>query len=479
MIRVAIVHYHLRRGGVTRVIENALEALAGTDVDIFILTGEAPEDASRLKGTPFNVLPELGYCEQTEPGGREKLADAMSRACDSHWGSLPDLWHWHNASLGKNVHVCGAIRHLSHQNNAAFLLQIHDFAEDGRPSNYARIQMAGDPIYPRGRRIAYAVINGRDYARLTRCGWKDDDLFLLPNAVSIGSFPVASPSDSTGQKLILYPTRAIRRKNIGEMVLHSIASGPDTCFASTLAPANPAWLPAYRDWVTFSKSRHLPVRFGVGESGERSFPEWIGSAHVLLTTSIAEGFGLAFLEPFLMGRGIRGRNLADITGDFVREGVRLDDLYDELRVPGSLLGDDSWQRDLRASMEQSYRLYGRTCEDADFETARDSIETANGLEFGRLSEEHQRKIISAILDSPQLRKETELPSIDHPVDAGIVQSNREAIEERFSIHSYRKRLLGIYEGILNRDAGEPEDAFDAEAVLDEFLDPRQYNLLRD
>ena len=44
----------------------------------------------------------------------------------------------------------------------------------------------------------------------------------------------------------------------------------------------------------------------------------MASAHRLVTTSVAEGFGLAFLEPWLFGKGLLGRNLPEITVDFAK-----------------------------------------------------------------------------------------------------------------------------------------------------------------
>ena len=40
------------------------------------------------------------------------------------------------------------------------------------------------------------------------------------------------------------------------------------------------------------------------------FAALLASAHALVTTSVAEGFGLAFLEPWLMGRPLAGRHHA-------------------------------------------------------------------------------------------------------------------------------------------------------------------------
>lgn len=50
----AIVHHHLRVGGVTRVIENSVTALEKTGIKIVILTGEAlSEKIGLLQKCPF------------------------------------------------------------------------------------------------------------------------------------------------------------------------------------------------------------------------------------------------------------------------------------------------------------------------------------------------------------------------------------------------------------------------------------------
>jgi hypothetical protein len=61
-VRLAIVHCHLLPGGVTRVIENAVEALAGKEsavrFDTLVLTGE-PYTGNHLPAT--TVVPDLAY----------------------------------------------------------------------------------------------------------------------------------------------------------------------------------------------------------------------------------------------------------------------------------------------------------------------------------------------------------------------------------------------------------------------------------
>ena len=66
----------------------------------------------------------------------------------------------------------------------------------------------------------------------------------------------------------------------------------------------------------------------------------VASAQAIVSTSVAEGFGLGFLEPWVF-ESLCGRNLPEITGDFSQHGVRLDNLYDRLELNLDLLKDSS------------------------------------------------------------------------------------------------------------------------------------------
>lgn len=59
-MKIAIVHYHLRRGGVTRVIQTTLDALVHDGVHIAVLSGE-PAPQSESLSCPVGVVDGLGY----------------------------------------------------------------------------------------------------------------------------------------------------------------------------------------------------------------------------------------------------------------------------------------------------------------------------------------------------------------------------------------------------------------------------------
>ena len=93
---IALVHYHLRRGGVTRVLEAQSKALQAAGVEHVIFSGTPNEGGAEL---PVVVVPELEYCSDSCPD----LLDPLREAATAALGTAPDLWHVHNPTLGKNA----------------------------------------------------------------------------------------------------------------------------------------------------------------------------------------------------------------------------------------------------------------------------------------------------------------------------------------------------------------------------------------
>ncbi|MFW6367404.1 MAG: glycosyltransferase, partial [bacterium] len=169
MLRIAIVHHHLRGGGITRVVANAAEALRDRTVRLAVLVGEPPAE-SMPANLAVKVVPGLEYANSANSAETvdsvellRRLKDAAGRAL----GGAPDVWHVHNHGLGKNPALTHAV-HVLAREQAPLLLQAHDFAEDGRPENYRFLrdglrQLAPDEeincLYPAGGRVHYALLN--------------------------------------------------------------------------------------------------------------------------------------------------------------------------------------------------------------------------------------------------------------------------------------------------------------------------------
>jgi glycosyltransferase involved in cell wall biosynthesis len=461
-MRVAIVHYHLRPGGVTRVIESAVEALRDR-CEVVILTGEAPPAESPL--APFcRVVPGLSYRDSCDSG----FSDLLASELESIAGEAPDVWHFHNHSLGKNVALPGAVRSLA-ESGARLLLQIHDFAEDGRPENYQNQTHApATVLYPSAPQIHYAVINRRDRDILRGAGLDVDCLHLLPNAV--GAPPKAteagSPDFAKGKTFFLYPTRGIRRKNIGELLLLSALAGDRYAWATTLAPENPRWQRGHDRWAALAGRLGLPVKLGISEDGD--FSAYYSAANAIVTTSVAEGFGFAFLEPWLAGKRVVGRGLTEIVPD----AIDLGHLYPRLDAPVRWIDSNRLHEKLDLALRSAFSAYGRDLPDDAIEKAYMSAVRGGRVDFGRLDEELQEIVIEKAIADPGA---IDLPDLV-PGSAESIAENAHAVERNFGLAAYGERLGGIYDRLMESPS-TAIDTLNSGAILDAFLDTSRFHLL--
>lgn len=476
-MRVAVVHYHLKPGGVTRVIENACAALKDEAVSLAVLSGE-PYTGDHLANTA--CVPELAYCTNAKPAQADALVKNLQQAARQALGAEPDVWHIHNHSLGKNVVFADALHALANS-GARILLQIHDFAEDGRPANYLRLrEHISDPrgLYPFGDAIQYALLNARDRSILIESGLPQELCHLLPN-------PVTPPDTSKESRsiqnldtdaLVLYPTRGIRRKNLGELILWAATDKDNRTFATTATPANPEHLPVHERWKTFAQERKLPVRLGLCDREGFDFATLMQAASSMISTSVAEGFGLAFLEPWLLGKALCGRDLPDITRDFIDRGITLDTLYQRLEIPVNLIDTRALCARLSAALKATYTAYHMPLPGGASQRAYASLCSGGSIDFGALDEPMQESFIETVLGSPSLRESIRPASLSVADSASIAQ-NRSRILEHYSLERYGKQLWTLYQQIAGTQSGA-NSSLDPKKVLEAFLKPERLQLLR-
>ncbi len=482
-MRVAIVHYHLQPGGVTRIIGHTISALAGRDTDIVVLTGQEPAGDWPSE---WRLIPGLQYEAARPPVGPEELARQMESAAREALGGPPDLWHVHNHSLGKNMALPGALVELAGR-GARLLLHIHDFAEDGRPANYHLMleKMAHGSkremsrlLYPVGGQVHYAVLNGRDFSFLGDAGAGGDCLHLLPNPVQLGHHTDAPLPGPDTRTLWLYPTRAIRRKNIGEFLLWSAVAGEGHRFATTLGPENPRERPRYEMWKRIAAELELPVEFEIAATCGCSFEELLGQARSLVTTSVTEGFGLAFLEPWLVGRPVCGRDLPEITADFHSQGILLPWLYERLDVPVSWLGLGRIADRAAAGQQQVLDAYGRSESEDCLERILAAWIRDGHVDFGRLDEEMQEIVLRRLVRDPGQARRLRPASLPDPQECDrAIEANRRLLQEKYSLRGYGERLWRLYDQVAGSGV-TPLGFLDGEILLDHFLAPERLMLLR-
>jgi len=197
-MNIAILHYHLKPGGVTTVIKQQINALKN-DCEILLLTGAPTEDNFQVDTAVINGI---GYDQTTDVSSApESIAESIIDSIFSKWESGCDILHVHNPLLAKNKNFLKILSLLQNKNIRLFL-QVHDFAEDGRPWSYYL-----EDEYPGN--CHYGVINSRDYGIMLKSGIKKQGLHQIFNMVNPFNL---LPEKTIDKEIILYPVRAIRRK---------------------------------------------------------------------------------------------------------------------------------------------------------------------------------------------------------------------------------------------------------------------------
>ncbi len=518
-MNLAIIHYHLNRGGVTRVIENHLRALdavldPGEPWRVVIFYGGRRKGWIKRLGHELKSVhlalaevPGLEYDSLREPTAMsdpDELAKDLRLAFERHgFATGTTVVHVHNHALGKNRALPQATARLA---EAGFpvLLQVHDFAEDFRPANYRHItgKTSDDPrrLYPQAPDIHYAALNGRDHAILASAGVDPQHLNLLPNpAPPLSDMPRRKDARRrlhlcfdvpTSDRFLLYPIRCIRRKNVGETLLYSALAPEGTVVGMTLAPLNPAEVPIYDAWKDCARRLQLPCRFETGAKDGLTFAENMAAADAIITTSLAEGFGMVFLESWLAGRPLLGRDLPEITGDFRSNGVELDWLAPTLKVPLDWPGLDRFRQAFMETYARVLDSYGRDAPH-DLDEAFESKTAGGMVDFGDLDELMQQSVIERVCVSPQNRDTvleanpwlTETLSVSADSAADVIERNAQSIRAGYSLESSGQSLIELYEKVGNTRPQSPshikcEALAGAGKILDSFLDPRRFRLIR-
>ena len=459
-MKIATIHYHARPGGITRVIEQSIQGLADRAHCLFF-SGEAARSVTPIQKR-IRVLPQLAYSAQTKPQPLDML-----RLARGAFGTPPDIWHIHNHGLGKNLALTQEITNLAMMGQK-ILLHIHDFAEDGYPENYKNLKKLAKRLYPVAAHIHYAVLNQRDFSILSDAGIPVSNLHLLPNAAS--PIPAVPKVSSDEDPLYVYPCRAIRRKNIGELLLWS-AVMPDARFAISLADNTPDGKAEYKEWVAFAEELGLRVEFNAG--ADTTAHDMMTQADAIITTSTSENFGLSFLEPWLANKPLVGRNLPEITADIAENGIDLSQLYNRLGVP---LTTTDWNigPDFLEALEDTIcatnDAFGRPWSDEEFEAAQAALIQEGTVDFGLLDEAMQRTIIRAAQQAPEMFAGG-LGSITEGT-----ASNRAVAEKCYSVEAYADRLEAVYKTLMAIKPGTVRYA-DSNAVLEAFISPERITRL--
>ena len=125
----------------------------------------------------------------------------------------------------------------------------------------------------------------------------------------------------------------------------------------------------------------------------------------MVTTSVAEGFGLAFLEPWLAGKPLLGRDLPEITEDFKENGVVLDALYSSLQIPLDWIPEADLESRIKAGLRDTYHAYARDISSEVLDAAYRDLTQHHEIDFGRLDESLQEMCLSKVTQDPSMARE--------------------------------------------------------------------------
>ncbi len=477
-MRIALVHYHLAPGGVTRVIESASLALTAAGIRHVILSSSPPENLDPALRPLAVQFPVLGYLDSAALPPLDSFIASLRQAASDALGAPPDIWHFHNHSLGKNKFIGLAIAHLA-EIGQRLVLQIHDLAEDGRSENYHFIA-ACPQLYPSGPTIHYCFINSRDREIFTHAGLPSEQSSLLINPIPIPPRPsTASPSDSA---LVFAPIRAIRRKNIGELILLAALAPAGTRFAISRAPLNPDALPIYENWRNFATKHQLPVQFAVVNS---DFQSWVDRCTHFVSTSVAEGFGLPFLESIAHAKPLFGRDLPHLTADHARHGIFNPSLYQKILIPLSWINRTILKTHLLTTLERNHNLYQSPLPANYISRILSTIIENDHVDFGNLPEFLQQSIIEKLItppypDPPKVHIGNHIFPLPQWLESVLSLRHPAASIESltpYSLTEYQLAITSIYHRLATSTPA-PIRHLPPEKILNAYLQPAQFHFLR-
>lgn len=426
----------------------------------------------------------------------------------------PFVLHIHGLSLGKNPRLSAAINMLAeecsvHKKPLWILNQIHDFAENSRPEMLRNLQyctgkrddqFASQIMYPCTSNVFYATINSRDIENLLMVGIPKEKIFFLPNAVDTDFFTLTSIIKKNKykqqlieklkyyahkndfvfdekRKIVLSALKLMRRKNNIESLLLLIVfnyikdeyqllitleghSGRDAAYADMFKEfvkkyKLPVVIGLGREIISASESR----RFEDGNVAEFNLVDIFALSRAVITTSILEGFGFAFVEGWLTDKPVIGRKIPYVCQDFEDNGLNLSHMYKKMWIPLNWIANPK-KRIIQLYFKEANALRKkqgmRTISEKDihkhfmkYKCKR--MQNKVYIDFKELNAKMQFEIVEKILNSKHLIEELLLanPTIEKMYSileknpTSLISHNKKVVKKYYSLEAKAKRLRNI------------------------------------
>ena len=429
-IKLFIGHYHLHTCGVTRIIQSQVaSAIYLNKIDGIFILSSGDSDISQLNQKIIKNIG-LNYLKMDISKNESFKIEKKMLAFVKNKVRKNDIIHFHNHNLGKNPILTIILFKLAEE-GYKIVFHCHDFAED-REENYNFLKKIiheyfsldlKKTMYPDYQNCFYITLQKYDYKRLINYGLNKNRIKVIPNPVNFQDNIIMDKEESKKVlfnvfgiqddfPVFLYPVRVIRRKNIGEFILLAALFQNEALWMITLPPKNPVEIIEYNKWKFFCDEYKIKIYFEINEKVD--FITSMNASYKIVTTSIKEGFGMSFLEPWMFNKQVVGRDISIITKDFKKNNLKLNGLYKILNVLNN----------------------NRT-----------------KIDFAGLNIEEQMSLIKTILHDEKLKeyiinKNNLKKILFSDIDYDLIEHNKKIIKEKYSIKNFGNSLNEIYERLL-------------------------------
>jgi glycosyltransferase involved in cell wall biosynthesis len=366
-LKLVILHYHLRPGGIRRVIELAaphiVRASHGKITSITLASGEAPARNWRdlfVRSLPglrvdFVIESAFGYFteQRSKPATlrrtiRSRLVELLEKPDEA-----PVVWV-HNLSLARNLILAQELTRACDDLGIRMLSHHHDWWFDNRWQRLAEAHRAGFRSIDAVARVIFdsartrhLTINEAD-AKILRPHF-GKNVHWLPNLAEREPMPsvarVRKAKDwlkdeiKINAPVWLLPCRLLRRKNVAEALLLTRWLRPEAWLVTTGGVSSLAEQ-KYGQRLSLAAQEHgWPLRLSV-LCGEKDHMPTVGdllaASEAVLLTSAQEGFGLPYLEAAAASRPLIARTLPNISPDLERFGFAFPQSYEEILIAPEL-----------------------------------------------------------------------------------------------------------------------------------------------
>jgi glycosyltransferase involved in cell wall biosynthesis len=369
-VKLVIVHYHLRPGGIRRVIELATPHLVRNAsrpiTRVVLATGQCADRSwhdhfeRQLSGVPveLRVEPAFNYLSE-QRGAPGRITVRIRRAlkklfADSDVGNTL-VWA-HNLGVGRNLILSRELALACAEHVIPLVAHHHDWWFDNRWARWPEMRRFGfrtlaapaKVVFPRQSNTLHVAINQADAAILSRhfgrrALWLPNLTEPAPSTPAVrvraARLWLQNKLSHDGAPVWLLPCRTLRRKNIAEALLLTRWLRPEAWLVVTGAASSADEQPYFRALEHAAHHHHWRFRLGVlagDESRKPGIPELLAASEAVLLTSIQEGFGLPYLEAAAAQRPLIARRLPNIAPDLARFGFRFPQTYDDILVAAEL-----------------------------------------------------------------------------------------------------------------------------------------------